>query len=187
MATCTVQWWNEQKGGDPRTDQAKKGGPRAGIPKRLRPNCHEERYSRTSVGIAPRGGDPKTPVREGDREPSRRGAIGWCRLSRQLLVCGQDHQRGESVDNAFALAEHLSSCPAWRLAPGTCLGSVFMSCESVVVVWTNGFWRTWQSSFPTLHVSLNRGRRWTNFSGFLRDCLYVSPFSCWWRRFFFWS
>ena len=31
-------------------------GPRAGIPKRKRPNCHEKRYSRTSVGIAPREG-----------------------------------------------------------------------------------------------------------------------------------
>ena len=30
-----------------------------------------------------------------------------------------------SVDNAFAIAEHLSFCPTWRLAPGTCLSSVY--------------------------------------------------------------
>ena len=27
--------------------------------------------------------------------------------------------RGEMMDNDFALAEHLSLCPVWRLAPGT--------------------------------------------------------------------
>ena len=30
-------------------------GPRAGNPKRTRPNCHEKRYSRTSVGMAQKG------------------------------------------------------------------------------------------------------------------------------------
>ena len=38
----TGQWWNERKGGDPRTDQVTKElthKSRVGIPKRLRPNC----------------------------------------------------------------------------------------------------------------------------------------------------
>ena len=40
------------------------------------------------MGIAPRRGAPKTPLREreGTREPWRRGATVFCRLSRQLLV-----------------------------------------------------------------------------------------------------
>ena len=41
-------------------------GPRAGNPKRSRLICLTKRYSRTSVGVAPRGGDSKTPVREGE-------------------------------------------------------------------------------------------------------------------------
>ena len=74
-----------------------------------------KRYSRTSVGVAPRGGDPKTPVREGEgtREPWRRGATGCRRLSRQPLVCGQGLQRGEKLDNDFALAE-ATACRAAR-------------------------------------------------------------------------
>ena len=66
------------------------------------------------ASVHTRRGAPKTPVREGEgtRGPWRRGATGCCRLSRQLLVCGQGLQRGESVDNAYALAEHLSLCPA---------------------------------------------------------------------------
>ena len=90
-------------------------GPQAGNPKRSRLNCHTKRYSRTSVGVAPRGGDPKTPVREGEgtREPWRRGATGCRRLSRQLLVCGQGLQRGETMDNDFALAE-ATACRAAR-------------------------------------------------------------------------
>ena len=71
--------------------------------------------SGTIVGVAPRGGDPKTPVREGEgaREPWRRGATGCRRLSRQLLVCGQGLQRGETMDNDFALAE-ATACRAVR-------------------------------------------------------------------------
>ena len=63
-------------------------GPRAGIPKRKRPNCHEKRYSRTSVGIAQKEVAPKTSVCEfeGTQGPWRRGATGCCRLSRQLLA-----------------------------------------------------------------------------------------------------
>ena len=43
-------------------------GPRAGIPKRTRPKLPlpTKRYSRTRVGIAPRGGAPKTPQCEGE-------------------------------------------------------------------------------------------------------------------------
>ena len=83
---------------------------------------------------------PKThSVRRGrgPKDPGCRGATGGCRLSRQLLVYGHGLQRGESMDNAFALAEHLSltSCMA--------SGSRYMSeqlctesCESDVGVWT---------------------------------------------------
>ena len=52
-----VQWWNELKGRRPKnrpSEERGRLGPRAGIPKRKRPNCHEGRYSRTSVGSAPR-------------------------------------------------------------------------------------------------------------------------------------
>ena len=108
MATCPVQWWTVQKGGDPRTDHAIKGTA-SQLP------LMTQRYSRTSVGIAPRRRDPKTPVREGEgtREPWRRDATGCCRLSRQLLVCGQGLQRGETMDNDFALAE-ATACRAAR-------------------------------------------------------------------------
>ena len=43
-------------------------GPRAGIPKRTRPNCHQTGYSRTSVDCInkKRGGGPKTPVCAGE-------------------------------------------------------------------------------------------------------------------------
>ena len=81
-----------RRGGDPKTDQVTQGelthNSRAGNPKRTRPNFHEKRYSRTSVGIAPRGGAPKNPVYEGEvtQGPCRRGATDFCRLSRQLLV-----------------------------------------------------------------------------------------------------
>ena len=68
-----------------------------------------KRYSRTSVGVAPRGGDPKTPVREG-KGPENPGCR---RLSRQPLVCGQGLQRGETMDNDFALAE-ATACRAAR-------------------------------------------------------------------------
>ena len=68
-------------------------GPRAGIPKRQRPNCplvNEKRYSQFSVGgMSPqRRGGPKTPVCEGEGTQGtwRRGATGCCRLLRQLLV-----------------------------------------------------------------------------------------------------
>ena len=43
VATCPVQWWTVLKGGDPRTDQVKKGTTRTPgwQPKeRQRPNCH---------------------------------------------------------------------------------------------------------------------------------------------------
>ena len=67
MATCPVQWRTVHKGGDPKTDQEwGRLGPRAGIPKRQRPNC-QKRYSRTSVDcINAKGRGPKTP---------------WCRAS----------------------------------------------------------------------------------------------------------
>ena len=79
------------------------------------------RTFKTKLGVswrslhAPRGGDSKTPVREGEgtREPWRRGATGCRRLSRQLMVCGQGLQRGETMDNDFALAE-ATACRAAR-------------------------------------------------------------------------
>ena len=46
---------------EPTKRQRGRLGPRAGIPKRMRPNCHKRRYSRTSVGIAPKGRGPKDP------------------------------------------------------------------------------------------------------------------------------
>ena len=45
---ATLKWRTVFKGGDPITDQEERLGPRAGIPKRKRPNC-QKRYSQTSV------------------------------------------------------------------------------------------------------------------------------------------
>ena len=47
-----------------------------------------KRYTQTSVGIAHKGGGPKTPMCEGEgtQGPWRRGATAGCRLSRQLLA-----------------------------------------------------------------------------------------------------
>ena len=57
-------------------EPAKRGGgrlgPRAGIPKRERPNCHEERYSQTGVGSAPREG-PQRPQCVKGRAPKDPG------------------------------------------------------------------------------------------------------------------
>ena len=48
------------------------------------------KYSRTSVGIAPREGNPNTPGREGEgtEGPWRCGATGCCRLLRQAATAG---------------------------------------------------------------------------------------------------
>ena len=57
---------SKNEGRRPKNRPLKEGGLTrnswAGIPKRKRPNCHEKRYSRTSVGIAQKGGGPKTQV-----------------------------------------------------------------------------------------------------------------------------
>ena len=90
----TGQWWNELQGGDPKTDQVTQGltqNSRAGNPKRKRPNCHRKEELSKQRGwhlCKKRGGAPKTPACEGEgtQEPWRRGATGFCRLSRQLLV-----------------------------------------------------------------------------------------------------
>ena len=127
VASCRTA----QKCVDTRTDQAMKETTRTPgrhpREKEVQLPLATKRYSRASLGIAPRRGAPKTPVREGEetQTPSRRGANGCCRLSLQLLICGQDIQRGESVGNAFSLADHLDLCAAWRLAPSTCKSSVY--------------------------------------------------------------
>ena len=58
-------------------------GPRAGIPKRTRPNC-QKRYSRFSVGCI------SALQREGNREPWPRGAIGGqlYQVLRHRRFCG---------------------------------------------------------------------------------------------------
>ena len=88
----TGQWWNELQGGDPKTDQVTQTqNSRAGNPMRKRPNCHrkEELSKQCGWHLCKRKGlAPKTPAYEGEgtQEPWRRGATGFCRLSRQLLV-----------------------------------------------------------------------------------------------------
>ena len=78
MASCPVQWWNEQTVGDPGTDQVTKGttGTPGWHPEETASQLPlvSERFSRTSVGIALREGAPKTPVREeeGTQGPWRR-------------------------------------------------------------------------------------------------------------------
>ena len=76
MATCPVQWRTVRKGGDPKTDQATKGthNSRAGIPKRLRPNCHQRSTLKPAWTASVRkragaqrhhctkGRDPRTPA-----------------------------------------------------------------------------------------------------------------------------
>ena len=66
---------------EPTKRQRGRPGPRAGMP------ILTKRYSQTSVGIAHKGGGPKTPMCEGEgtQGPWRRGATAGCRLSRQLL------------------------------------------------------------------------------------------------------
>ena len=51
-------------------------GPRAGIPKRMRPNCQQRKYSRTSVDCVgtKRSGGPKTPLCEG-KGPENPGVV----------------------------------------------------------------------------------------------------------------
>ena len=80
----TVQWWNEQKGGVPKTDQVRERGltqnSRVGIPKRLRPITAETRPKRGTLETAwvafhsaQWRGSPKNPVceREGTSRTSR--------------------------------------------------------------------------------------------------------------------
>ena len=97
---ATGQWWNARRSGVPRTDLVTQGADselRAGNPKRMRPNCQlsPKRGTLEPVWIASiiRGGDPKTPLREGEgpRGPWRRGATGCCRLSRQLQGALLEH------------------------------------------------------------------------------------------------
>ena len=93
MATCPVQWRTMHKGGDPKTDhEGTTLNSRAGIPKRLRPNCHKRRYSQTSVDCVStkRGGGPKTPLCEG-KGPENPGvvepfAVMGCRGNRRPAV-----------------------------------------------------------------------------------------------------
>ena len=65
---------------------------RAGIPKRLRPNCHKRKYSQTSVDCVgtKRGGGPKTPLCKG-KGPENPGvvapfAVAGCRGNRRRAV-----------------------------------------------------------------------------------------------------
>ena len=83
---ATKQRWIVPKGGDPRTGHLTKGTTRT-------PDWHPEEKAahlpqRGTLGIAPRGGAPKTPLREreGTQGPCRRGATCCCRLLRHLLV-----------------------------------------------------------------------------------------------------
>ena len=78
MATCPVQSWNEQKGGDPRAGHPTKGTTRTPgwHPEEKEaqlPLVSEKRYSQISVGCvsAQRRGGPRTPVRqrEGPEDP----------------------------------------------------------------------------------------------------------------------
>ena len=71
-------------------------GPRDGIPKRKRPNCHSSPKRGTLKSAwdasAHKGEGPQRPQfvkGKGPKDPGR------CRLSRQLLVCGKNLQRGE--------------------------------------------------------------------------------------------
>ena len=70
-----------QSGGDPRTDQAKKGDdsdPWAGIPKRLRPDCHScprgTLEPAWELHLAQSPQRPHVRQREGTERPWRRGA-----------------------------------------------------------------------------------------------------------------
>ena len=67
---------------EPTKRQRGRLGPQAGMP------ILTKRYYQTSVGIAHKGGGPKTPMCEGEgtQGPWRRGATAGCRLSRQLLA-----------------------------------------------------------------------------------------------------
>ena len=67
-------------------------GPLAGIPKRMRPNCHKRRYSQTSVDCinTKRRGGPKTPLYEG-KGPENPGVVApftvaGCRGNRRRAV-----------------------------------------------------------------------------------------------------
>ena len=66
-------------------------GPRAGNPKRKRPNCYRKEELSNQRGwhhCAKREG-AQGPQWSKGQEPWRRGSTGFCRLSRQLLVYGQ--------------------------------------------------------------------------------------------------
>ena len=81
--SATGQWWNAQMGGDPKTHQRRRGlthNSRAGNPKRMRPNCHSKEVNSNQRGCHHCTKWPK------GQEPWSRGATGFCKLSRQLLV-----------------------------------------------------------------------------------------------------
>ena len=88
-------------------------GPRAGIPKRKRPNCHKKRYSRTSVGIAHKGGGPEDPkcVKGRDRRAATAGAT----------TGGRSGLLARLMDNAICRASAYSSTAGPFEAGSACL------------------------------------------------------------------
>ena len=90
----TGQWWNELQGGDPKTDQVTQGADSklpGWQPKEKAAQLPQKGGTLETAWVASvkkKGGAPKTPEYEGEgtQEPWRRGATGFCRLSRQLLV-----------------------------------------------------------------------------------------------------
>ena len=73
---------------EPTMRQRGRLGPQAGIPQRQLPNCHKKRYSRTSMGIAHKGGGPKTPVRVKGKGPKDPGVEAPRACLRRVLALG---------------------------------------------------------------------------------------------------
>ena len=136
VATCPVQWWNEQKGGDPSTGHPTKGTTRTPgwHPEEKEaqlPLVSEKRYSQISVGCVSAQWSLRTPVRqrEGTQGPWRRC---YGLLRRLLVRCGWTVACVGTFVSLLALLDKTAENISTRSSPAQNVGQPHASEDETV-------------------------------------------------------
>ena len=126
---ATGQWWNERRGGDPRTDHATQRGlthnSRTGNPKRLRSNCHSSLLvlSKTAWVAQNREGaqGPQCAKGRGPKDPGVAAPLpaAVCRGNCQRDTDGRPGLLAELLDSAFCRASAYSQASGSDTDPST--------------------------------------------------------------------